>query len=484
MLPSTEAHGICIIGRYSDADWEQQSGRRPGSLQAQLRLSTQAVRQFNALSNCLRSLATISVFVVVALLVDPIAALAIGVLGVLLGAVVLPMRTTTRRLSSKVVADEYEYGEALSQAEQHAAELRVFQAWPAVTGELSAVSTRIENRRRRLISIASALPLVYQYGGVLIIVALIALTQATADVAAERLGGVASVGLLLLRSVQYGQLLQVSLQMLAETVPALDLLEDELAAPPKRRGVGISTLGNLVELRLEDVSYRYPSAEHDSLINVSLTLRAGSVVGVRGDSGSGKSTLAQVLLQLRDPTRGRLLANGVDATSVYPELWFGHFGYVPQRPQLLRGTLRDNVTFFSDHHDEESIWAAIAAAGLDEFTRSLPAGLDTPVGPGYRDLSGGQVQRIGVARALLRQPDVVLLDEPTSALDPRSEAVVHEALEALRSRRDLLVLVIAHRESTLAVCDRIITLHAGRVISDDETSRRFHFSKPSLDVRS
>jgi ATP-binding cassette, subfamily B, bacterial len=214
---------------------------------------------------------------------------------------------------------------------------------------------------------------------------------------------------------------------------------------------------------LRDVSYVYPGGAKPALHGISLDLRPGSIVGVAGPSGSGKSTLAQILLRLRWPTAGQYLINGSPAEQFSSPSWNRLVCHVPQQPRLLHGTLADNVSFFDESISRDKITTTLEAVGLRELMESLPEGLDSDVGPTSRNLSGGQVQRIGIARALVRDPRLVVLDEPTSALDVNAERLVGDALDALRGRPDVVVVVIAHRPSTLALCEEMIVLHDGGV---------------------
>jgi ATP-binding cassette, subfamily B, bacterial len=235
-------------------------------------------------------------------------------------------------------------------------------------------------------------------------------------------------------------------------------------------------------LDLEDVGFSY-DGELQALDGVSGTLHIGEVVGIVGPSGSGKSTLSQLLLRLRQPTRGRIVVDGVSASEFTLASWYRCVSLVPQDPLLFHASVADNIAFLDKSIKREDIVVAAQEAGIHEVIESLDQGYDTLIGPAFRDLSGGQIQRIGIARALVRKPKILVLDEPTSALDVHSEGVIQSSLEALRGR--VLVVVIAHRLSTLSICDRIMVLRQGRVETMgtlEDVSVRSDFFRRAIDA--
>lgn len=217
-------------------------------------------------------------------------------------------------------------------------------------------------------------------------------------------------------------------------------------------------------IELRELSFSYPPHDVKVLEEISLSIGKGRMVGFVGASGSGKSTLMDVILGLLAPSAGRVTVDDNDIRTLAGRRWWlRHVGYIPQSIFLADGPIVRNVAFGVDEADivETDVWAALEAAQLADFVRSLPNGLHTPVGERGIRISGGQRQRIGIARALYHRPDVLIMDEATSALDSETEREFVEAIENLRS--GATILVVAHRLSTVRNCDHIFVLENGRI---------------------
>ena len=212
----------------------------------------------------------------------------------------------------------------------------------------------------------------------------------------------------------------------------------------------------------ERVSYSYPRSAAMALNEVNVSLRFGEAIGIVGPTGAGKTTFVDLVVGLLSPSSGRILADGKEISS-RDSRWKHQIGYVPQSVYLVDDSFRRNIALGipSEKIDPERLSFAVQTAQLESVVAKLPEGLDTPVGEKGARLSGGEKQRIGIARALYHDPDLIVLDEPTSALDPGTERDFTRAIEALRGKKTLLV--IAHRLSTVRHCDRLIFLLNGRV---------------------
>lgn len=247
--------------------------------------------------------------------------------------------------------------------------------------------------------------------------------------------------------------------------PSIDSIHAELSTgsvEPTAAGPSI-TFERAVELSA--VMFRYPGAADPALDGVSLRLHKGRSMGVIGGSGAGKSTLVDVILGLLTPNSGEVLVDGHDIRGNVRS-WQNQIGYVPQAIYLTDDTIAANVAFGvpPEAIDMEAVRRALRAAQLDIFIASLPEGVDTFVGERGVRLSGGQRQRIGIARALYRDPPILVLDEATSSLDIETEKGVMAAVNELHGTKTLII--VAHRLSTVASCDELIRLERGRIVKE------------------
>lgn len=211
----------------------------------------------------------------------------------------------------------------------------------------------------------------------------------------------------------------------------------------------------------EHVSFGY-NAYDPVLHDVSLEIRPGEMVGIVGHSGCGKTTLVNLIMRLYDPTRGRILIDGVDARHIRGRHLRTHIGVVPQETQLFDGTVRENIRYAKPSATDEEVIRAARAAGAHDFICSLPEGYNSLVGDKGYSLSGGERQRIVIARALIHDPEILILDEATAALDTETEKQIQAAIEELTDGRT--TIAIAHRLSTLRNADRILVFDHGRLI--------------------
>ena len=242
------------------------------------------------------------------------------------------------------------------------------------------------------------------------------------------------------------------------------------------RPAPVPTRGEIV---FEDVSFQYPRGREIALQNISLRIAAGETVAFVGESGAGTSTLVNLAMGFRPPTSGRVLLDGHDLQELDLRTYRRQIGVVPQTTILFNGSLRENVTYGLEKVSDGKLWDILSEANLSEFARCLPQQLDTPLGESGTRLSGGQRQRLAIARALIRDPRVILLDEATSALDTESERLVQEAL--IRLTKGRTTLIVAHRFSTIRQAHRIVVLQGGKIVEvgtlQELMARGGHFTR-------
>jgi subfamily B ATP-binding cassette protein MsbA len=251
-------------------------------------------------------------------------------------------------------------------------------------------------------------------------------------------------------------------------LPSVQLIGDMLIGDGGdvgvRRPVSVARheLGQLSEgIRCEGVNFGYPERA-EVLREISLAIPKGRITAIVGPSGAGKSTLIDLLVQLFEPTEGRILVDGVPLGEIDLNSWLDRIGFVSQDTYIFHGTIRENITFSKPEATQEEIERAASAANADTFIRELPRGYDTVVGDRGLKLSGGQRQRIAIARAMVRNPEILILDEATSALDQESELLVQAAVEKIS--RDRTVIVVAHRLSTIRGASQIVVMDGGFVV--------------------
>ncbi|MFG1717417.1 ABC transporter ATP-binding protein [Micromonospora chalcea] len=256
-----------------------------------------------------------------------------------------------------------------------------------------------------------------------------------------------------------GVTLTASLALFARIFEYLDL-PVEVAEPA--RPVPLDPATARGHLRVEDVTFSYPGSDTAALAGVSLDVPAGTSLALVGETGSGKSTLAALISRLHDPDAGRITIDGIDLRDLRPADLAAVVGVVSQETYLLHGTVRDNLRYARPDATDADIEAATRAARIHDLIAALPDGYDTMVGSRGHRFSGGEQQRLAIARTLLRDPRILVLDEATSALDTETERAVQRALDELARGRT--VVTIAHRLSTVRDADRIAVLDHGRIV--------------------
>lgn len=214
-------------------------------------------------------------------------------------------------------------------------------------------------------------------------------------------------------------------------------------------------------IRFENVHFAYHAGQ-PALRGIDLTLRRGERVALVGPSGSGKSTLARLLLGLATPDEGRILLDGTDLRRIAPQDWFARISWMPQRPTLFAGSIAENIRLGWPDAPDTAVAIAARAAAAEDFITRLPAGYDTVIGERGQGLSGGEIRRIALARALLKPADLLVLDEAEASLDQVTADSIRQAITKLP--RTTTVLLIAHRLETAAAADRILVLDGGRIV--------------------
>ncbi|KOG73568.1 multidrug ABC transporter ATPase [Streptomyces antibioticus] len=239
-----------------------------------------------------------------------------------------------------------------------------------------------------------------------------------------------------------------------------DVLEtDSSVVPPTAPVAELRAHGHL---EIRGAGFRYPGAEEPVLRSIDLVARPGQTTAVIGSTGSGKSTLLGLAPRLFDATEGEVLVDGVDVREVEPHLLARTVGLVPQKPYLFAGTVATNLRYGNPDATDEELWHALEVAQAADFVRKLEGGLDAPIAQGGTNVSGGQRQRLAIARTLVQRPEIYLFDDSFSALDYATDAALRAALS--RETAEATVVIVAQRVATIRDADRIIVLDEGRVV--------------------
>ncbi len=249
----------------------------------------------------------------------------------------------------------------------------------------------------------------------------------------------------------------------ATSLTSLDeIMQREVERPLDAKFLNRPAFNGNIEFR--EVSFNYPGTDQNALTKVSFKIKAGEHVALLGRMGSGKSTIHKLILGLYQPTAGAILIDGIDARQIDPAELRRCVGYVQQDTQLFYGTMRDNITISAQHADAAAVLTAAHQGGIDEFINAHPKGFDMLIGERGESLSGGQRQGVGIARALINHPAILLLDEPTSAMDHSGEEAIKKRL--VETIQNKTLLLVSHRSSLYDLIDRIIVIDSGRIVAD------------------
>lgn len=239
-----------------------------------------------------------------------------------------------------------------------------------------------------------------------------------------------------------------------------DVLDTDSSVVPPAESV--TTLPTVSSLELRDVEFAYPGAEEPVLSGITLRATAGRTTAIIGSTGAGKTTLVNLIPRLFDATGGAVLVDGVDVRAIEPELLWSRIGLVPQKPYLFSGTVASNLRYADPHASDDALWEALEIAQAKDFVSAMPGGLDAPIAQGGSNVSGGQRQRLAIARALVRRPGIYLFDDSFSALDLATDARLRAALVPVVA--DAVTVIVAQRVSTILHADQILVIEDGRQV--------------------
>jgi len=446
-----------MINAFFRTNWRIQSQERLGHLQQLLTFNCDRAAEITLLmSYGLQSLLTLIALLLIAFLVSPIAAAFVLVFGLLLSFVLHPFNNWGRRATARLSENSISMATLVTEYVRLAREFRLFGVEREATKGLLQSNEGAARAQRHVALLQQLVTLIYQSLALTFVIGAFAVL---AGHPTHDLGAVAAVLLLILRSLFYAASMQGSVQSIRSSGGFLDTATQELdrfSQNPYELTSG--ELPTSFDIDVRSMSFAYD--ERGSVLEqVTFRVPEGQMLGIVGRSGSGKTTLSQILLGMLEPEIGIVLVGGVPATCIAKGDGSSPVALVAQDLVLLEGSIAFNISLFRNI-DPAKIEAASRAAHLHEDVMTMPDLYETKVGEGGTALSGGQLQRLAIARALAGAPRLLVMDEPTSAVDVRSESLIRQTLTELRG--SMTSIVISHRLALVEDCDLLLVLEMGR----------------------
>jgi ABC-type multidrug transport system fused ATPase/permease subunit len=451
-----------LFTAFTSASWTAQATDLEGHLQ-ELMTSQVAAASQGAIqgTQCIIAGLSLLVLVFTALLLNVIAAVLVLGAAVTLFLLLRPLNAVGKRHAGALSQAQMRFASGVGEATRLAEETHVFGVAAGQRDRMAGLVTSTRDLVLRTQLLGNLIPNLYRGLIYVLVVGALGVLHVTHS------GHIASLGavvLLLVRAGGYGQALQGSYQFVLQALPYVERVQDaEMRYRASTAVAGDRSFSEIRSLAFEEVTFAYTPGR-PVLRDLTFAVSGGEAVGVVGPSGAGKSTLVQILLRLRPPERGRYLVNGIPVEQISEPDWRARVAYVPQEPRLLHASVADNIRYFRKV-DDAAVEEAARLARIHDDVVGWVHGYDTLIGPRADAISGGQQQRICIARALVAKPELLVLDEPSSALDPRSESLLQESLRGLAAR--VTLIIIAHRFSTLEICTRVMVVVDGRLEAFD-----------------
>jgi ATP-binding cassette, subfamily C, bacterial len=443
------------------ASWPYLLKQKLGNLETVLMIDTPAsVAMLTKLSFTITIVTSLLMYLVVAFSISPFVMFTTVMIGALVFISLRPLMDRVHGISStRTVA----YRETLHHTSEHMSGLKSVKSFGVESAAIArgdGLFSQIKDLTSRLQIIQSVATQAVAPIGIIYIAGILALSFKTPFVSFAALP---AIFYLIYRIFTYVQQLQNNVQYISELAPHLErvLAYEDGALGEREEQSGDSEFNFQKEITFKNVSFSYESG-NSVLHDVSFSIPKGRMIGIVGPSGAGKTTCVDLLLRLLTPTNGSILVDGIDGKRIRLADWRKRIAYVSQDLFLLQDSIRNNIRFYDDSLTDAQVWEAAEMAHIADFIRSSPEGLDTQVGDRGIRLSAGQRQRIVIARALARKPEVLILDEATSSLDGESEAHIKKVIENLKGQ--IAIVAIAHRLSTIMGSDQLVVLQDGRVI--------------------
>ena len=449
-----------VVAAYLEADYTAQSQVDHGGLQQVAVTTPNAVS--GQISGLLLNLGHLIIMISMLIYATvTYATLTLGLVAVIFTMTVAfrPLRKWIKARSTAILRQQRSLSTGVAELSALKLEIQTFGISQSLRTRMGAIIKEEGELARRIHVVKGVVVPLYTTVTYLAVTIGLIVLSATSD---QNLALVGPILLVILRSLAYGQSIQSAAVGLASLAPSIDFLDREVTEFRRfKRLWGNKPVEQVRLLEFDSVSYSYPASERRAVNDIRFQIRGGQRIGIVGPSGGGKTTLIRLLLGLLTPSEGFVKANGSPLQQYELTEWNSRVGVVPQHANIFSGTVAENIRLFRAGIDEDDLWEALDAADLTEDVRAMPLGLETRIGEGGRALSGGQLQRLAIARALISRPDFIVMDEPTSSIDTLSEASVSEAIN--RMPRDTTVVIVSHRMRILQGCDELIVIEGSKL---------------------
>lgn len=454
-----------FYGKLIDVPWTHLAGIKRSELFQNIQQDTNSI--YNAATESMRLIATLAMtftYLAVAIHLSPKLSVLCLVAGGVVSLTLIPIRRLIARSS---VEARNLYQGIIRQIDERISMIKLVKSFGRGRREkqdFSHLSQRAEAVGNTQTAAVSAVPLIFAVLGAMMLAVFVWAAISVFATPPER---VLILILVFSRLLPQVSNLQNYANQLALWKPALQSFrqrEEELEQLRENDGdANLSPIPLTRELQFQSVSFTYPGKFEPAVNSAVFRIPAHQITALAGPSGAGKSTLADLSLGLLHPDSGNITVDGETLAGSTLSRWRQSIAYMPQEHHLLHDTIRANLQWAKPDASDDELWLALGQASAEQFVRALPKQLDTVVGERGAQVSGGERQRLSLARALMRSPALLVLDEPTSALDDENEEVIHEALRSLKD--STTILLIAHRQTTLEIADRVVRLEAGKVVS-------------------
>ena len=448
------------LAAYSSSSWMSQSGLDHGDVQ-QLVVSipNSISSQFSGLITHVGHIAIMFAMLGYSMATDTRLTLLLIVMITLATAAFRPLRKITKKAAKKALLYQRNLSSGIAQLASVTFETQALALTERASAPVHSTIEQEANQQERLaLWKGLVVPLFTTVTYLAVTLCIIVILRTSTD-DLDRTGPIL---LVVLRSLSYGTAVQQAASSLASLGPSLELLRKKIdRLRIAKLNWGQKEFVGLRTLTIENLSFGYESNQELALRDVSLEILSGMHVGVVGRSGGGKSTLVRMMLGLLEPDSGQILVNGEPLFNYDRNSWARSLGVVPQRAEILTGTIAYNLRFFREGIEDSDLWSALALADFAEEVEAMPDGLETMIGAGHRSLSGGQQQRLAIARAFVSRPEFVVMDEPTSSVDATSEAAITEALQRIPA--GVTLIIVSHRRHILQNCDILLAVDNGQI---------------------